>query len=419
MMNRALILILFSFFSFSIFAQDIEYSRKIIDSLSSKNYSGRGVVNNGELKSANFIANEFKRHGLKQFNSSFFQKFNYPINTFPGKMEITLDEIPLIAGEDFLVNPSSGGVYGTFKLVWYNDENIPTKKQLKKLVAVNFFTDKIIVIDSENKEDEIISMLQLNLFGAAGIINIEENKLTHGLSSSHHDYVLITIKRESISRLNKSITIAIEQEFVRDYQSQNVIGFVEGTQHPDSFITLSAHYDHLGMMGGKVYFPGANDNASGVSMLLNLVYHYSHKEPPTKTMVFIAFGAEEAGLIGSKYFVENPTIPLDKINFVFNMDLMGTGNDGATIVNGNVYKNHFEKLVSINSKNDYLPQIKKRGKAANSDHYWFSENGVPSFFIYLMGGVKAYHDIEDISKTLPLTKFEDSFRLIRDFIDDL
>lgn len=101
------------------------------------------------------------------------------------------------------------------------------------------------------------------------------------------------------------------------------------------------------------------------------------------------------------------------------MDLMGTGSEGATIVNGTIFPNQFQKLQNINQKNEYLPIIKKRGKAANSDHYWFSEKGVPAFFIYLVGGIKAYHDIEDVSKTLPLTKFEDSFRLIRDFVDEL
>jgi len=101
------------------------------------------------------------------------------------------------------------------------------------------------------------------------------------------------------------------------------------------------------------------------------------------------------------------------------MDLMGTGSEGAMIVNGTVYKNHYSSLEKINDIKSYLPIIKKRGKAANSDHYWFSEKGVPSFFIYLMGGIKAYHDIHDISTTLPLTKFEDSFRLIRDFVDEL
>ena len=419
MINRILIFLLSPFLYFSTYSQDIVYSRSLIDTLTSEYFCGRGAVNDGEKKAANYISNEFKKNGLAQFNNSFFQEFNYPINTFPGEIKVLFDNSKLTPGEDYLVKPNSGHIAGTFKLVWYTDDNVPTKKQLKKLVVVNFFADKFIVIDSEDADNEIFSMLRLNLFGAAGIINLVDHKLTHSISSTHNDFPILTVKRESIDKLNKTIEITIQQKFIPNYQSQNVIGYVEGTEHPDSFIILSAHYDHLGKMGSNVYFPGANDNASGVAMLLNLVHHYTNKSPPAKTIIFIAFGAEESGLIGSKYFVKNPTIPLSKINFVFNMDLMGTGSEGATIVNGGIYTSYYEKLVNINKRNNYLPSIKKRGKAANSDHYWFSENDVPSFFIYLRGGIKAYHDINDVSKTLPLTKFEDSFRLIRDFINEM
>ncbi len=420
-MRSALIFVSFSFFSSTLYSQNIDYARKIIDTLTSEYFSGRGAVNEGEKKAAEYIKNQYRYLGLKPFDTGYFQQFTYPINTFPGEMEVSLDEMPLTPGKDFIVNSNSSDINGTFKIVWYTKDNVPTKNQLKKLVAVNFFADKFIVVDDGDSEaeSEIFSALRMNLFNAVGIINIEDDKLTQELSTTYNDFAVLTIKRESIDRLNKTITVSIQQKFIRDYQSQNVIGYVEGTEHPDSVIILSAHYDHLGMMGEDVYFPGANDNASGVAMLLNLAYHYTHKEPPTKTTVFIAFGAEEAGLIGSKYFVEHPTVSLDKINFVFNMDLMGTGSEGAMIVNGALFEKRYERLVEISKERDYLPTIKKRGKAANSDHYWFSEKGIPAFFIYLMGGIKAYHDIYDISKTLPLTEFDDTFRLIRDFIDEL
>ena len=135
--------------------------------------------------------------------------------------------------------------------------------------------------------------------------------------------------------------------------------------------------------------------------------------------MFIAFGAEESGIVGSKYFVEHPTIDLDLIKFEINLDLMGTGSEGVMVVNGALHEEAFELLQTINTKNNYVSVIKKRGKAANSDHYWFSEKGVSAFFFYTMGGITAYHDIEDVAKTLPLTEFEDCFRLIRDFVDEL
>lgn len=81
-----------------------------------------------------------------------------------------------------------------------------------------------------------------------------------------------------------------------------MVGYIQGTRKPDSMIVLTAHYDHLGGLGNATYFPGANDNASGISMLLSLARYYSNIDHrPEYTMVFIAFGGEEVGLIGSQF----------------------------------------------------------------------------------------------------------------------
>ena len=93
------------------------------------------------------------------------------------------------------------------------------------------------------------------------------------------------------------------QAGMKRIRSQNVICQVRGTEQPDSVVIVSAHYDHLGMQGDS-RFPGANDNASGTSMLLSMVEYFVRK-PQAYTMVFIAFGAEETGLIGSNYYVNN------------------------------------------------------------------------------------------------------------------
>ncbi|MFL5752563.1 MAG: M28 family metallopeptidase, partial [Bacteroidia bacterium] len=136
---------------------------------------------------------------------------------------------------------------------------------------------------------------------------------------------------------------------------------------------------------------------------------------PKCSIAFICFSAEEAGLLGSEYYVNHPLFPLSKIKFLVNLDLLGTGDEGITVVNATEFKKQFEVLKQINEEKKYLPLVKPRGKAHNSDHYWFSEKGVPCFFIYTMGGIKAYHDVYDLPQTLPLTKFSEVFRLIVDF----
>ena len=93
----------------------------------------------------------------------------------------------------------------------------------------------------------------------------------------------------------------VDAQLQRNYPTQNLAAVVRGTIRPDSFLIVSAHYDHLGMMGPHVYFPGANDNASGVALLLELAAHYAKPENrPAYSVVFLLFGAEEAGLVGSR-----------------------------------------------------------------------------------------------------------------------
>jgi Zn-dependent M28 family amino/carboxypeptidase len=168
---------------------------------------------------------------------------------------------------------------------------------------------------------------------------------------------------------------------------------------------------------GNAYFPGANDNSSGISMMLELANFYSQKEnQPEYSIVFMAFSAEEAGLIGSKYYVNNPLFPLSKIKFLINLDLLGTGDDGVMVVNATKFSTQFKLLIQVNEDSKLLPAVKQRGPAANSDHYYFTEKGVPAFFIYTLGGIAAYHDIYDKAETLPLTKFKEVFSLLTGFI---
>jgi Zn-dependent M28 family amino/carboxypeptidase len=171
---------------------------------------------------------------------------------------------------------------------------------------------------------------------------------------------------------------------VKKHKTQNVVGFVEGIKYPDSFFVFTAHYDHIGMMGKDVIFPGANDNASGTAMIMDLAKHYS-KSKPEYSIVFIAFSGEEAGLYGSRFFSENPLFPLEKIKLLINLDMVGTGSDGIAFVNGSVFTDLFEIVNQINEEKNYLKRIKARGEACNSDHCFFYQKGVPAFFIYSMG----------------------------------
>ena len=195
------------------------------------------------------------------------------------------------------------------------------------------------------------------------------------------------------------LTIDVKNKFYKAYKSQNVIGYIKG--EVDSFLVFTAHYDHLGKLGERATFYGANDNGSGDAMVLNLADYYSHHKSHY-TMVFMFFSGEEVGLLGSIYNALHPVFDLKKVKFLMNLDMVGTGQEGIRIVNSTVFKKEYDLLNKINSNKKYLVEIKKRGEAANSDHYPFYAKGVPAFFIYTLGGSKQYHNIYDKPDQLSL-----------------
>ena len=376
-MYRFVIISVFFLFSLSGFAQDLNYAKNTINTLTSKKYWGRGYTKKGMAKTADFIEKEFRSFGLSPMNGSDFkQHFSFSVNTFPSKMEVNLDGRKLKPGRDFIVHQASKAAIAT---------------------------------DSLSKKDSVTY-----LGNSGNIVLSVQPKLTWSVSKQAADYRVIEVAKKSIIGTPKFIDVNIENEFIPNFTAANVAAMVKGTANPDSVIVFTAHYDHLGGMGNKTYFPGANDNASGVAMLLDLAKHYA-KNPPKYSVVFIAFAAEEIGLLGSKYFTENPLLPLKNIRFLWNLDLLGNGDAGATVVNATLHPKEFALLNKINNEKKYLTKINPRGKAANSDHHFFTEKGVPAFFLYTQGGVSAYHDVDDIAKTLPLTAYEKLFRLFVEF----
>jgi len=416
MFQRYLLLLSLGFLSFNTFSQDTLYARKVINDLCAPSFYGRGYVKKGDKKAANYIASEFKSLNLKNFKNSYFQDFQFSVNTFPKNVEVTLNGKRLIPGVDFLVDPSSPSCNfkGTVEFVPIADlntsEHYDNKGYHLKAAVLDTFTPAYF-------EEAAITLKKYGAdYKKQLLILLSNNKLTWSSSSRVAKVPVITLLSSSFDRTKPAVfELSVTNKFYAPYTSQNVVGYVEGTRFKDSFVVITAHYDHLGMMGKSAMFPGANDNASGVAMMLNLAKYYS-QNPQTFSVVFIAFSGEETGLIGSKYFVDHPLFPLDNIRFLLNIDLMGNGADGVMTVNAMVYTKEFLLLKSINDASNYLPAIKARGKAKNSDHYWFSEAGVPSFFFYLMGPYPHYHDVNDKAANVPLTNFSEAFQLFRDFV---
>ena len=402
-------------------AFDSAYARQMVDTLASPFSLGRGYYRNADENAANIIATEFYKMKVEPFEkNNYYQQFHFSVNTFPHTVSVALKKRLLKPGADFIVSPETPATKGTYKVVWCDSNTINNRAKLDKFISKKY-PKKFVLFNMKGVNDEttkkiVGKAIADNTIGAKGVGQIKD-KLTWSVSTTVDNYPtvefltgVITKKKEA-----KKISVDIETQFYDDYTGRNVLGFVKGTEVPDSFIVFSAHYDHLGIMGTEAIFTGANDNASGCAMMLSLAKHYA-AHPAKYSMAFIGWGGEELGLLGSFNYVEHPVFPLGNIKFMVNVDIMGTGDDGITVVNGTGYKPRFDSMVAINKKLNLLKEIKIRNNAANSDHYPFVEKGVPAFFIYTLGGIKAYHDIYDKRETLPMTKFKEVYILLTEFV---
>ncbi|MCC3154442.1 M28 family peptidase [Hymenobacter sp. BT770] len=421
-------------------AQDLFRARRTIAKLASPELHGRGYVQQGEHKAAAYLRGRLRELKLQPLAQDYTQPFTLDVNTFPGKLQ--LDVLPsgpvrgkpqprhLQPGRDFIAAPNSG----SGKLDWGS--------RLVRLDTLAF-TDSLVrqrsiaqltrlpgaVLLTARDESQLAHWpaLRQALETAAARITLVP-KLTASLASGQSAQVKLLALPTAADwpaattepNQMKGVHLEVEAKLIRQYPTQNLAAIVRGSAQPDSFLVVTAHYDHLGMMGKSTYFPGANDNASGVALLLELGAHYARPENrPAYSVVFLLFGAEEAGLLGSSYFVAHPLLPLKSIKFLVNLDLLGTGEQGATVVNGKVFEVPYQRLLALNEAHHYLPALSARGRAANSDHFPFSEVGVPAFFIYTRGGSTAYHDVNDRPEALSLAGFAGAFGLVRDFLNEL
>lgn len=423
LMKQGLFVLLFIsvVYSNQTFAQ-IEEVQRITKTLCSPEFHGRGYVNKGDSLAAEFIVAEFKKIGLKPLKKSYFQSFKLDVNTFPNKMSIQHNGRTLTPGVHYLVDPASAG--GKLEL---HPKLIPieTALNVEKLIeeiksisngkeynaiALNFVN---LSADTLKK----VAGLKEELAGMMPVIEITNQKFTWSVSDQQLKNPLIQIQ-DSIFSKTSSFTISIDVQLIKNYTSRNVFAYLPAKKKSKKTVVYTAHYDHLGRMGAETYFPGANDNASGTAMLLSMAKYFK-ENPVDYNILFIAFAGEEAGLLGSKHFVEHPLVKLNKISFLLNLDIMGSGEDGITVVNATLFENEFKQLQAINAEKNLLKQVKSRGPAANSDHYWFTQMGVPAFFIYTMGPNKNYHDVFDTQANLSFVEYEDITTLLVEFTKHL
>ncbi len=415
---RKVALIILVFVSSALAAQDLDHYKSIVKELSSAKYQGRGYARDGANKAGKYLQKEFVKAGADEVS---LQPFTLDINTFPKKMKMSVDGKKLVAGEDFTVREFTPGAHGSYPLYYVDTLNYNPDKIFADL-ALPENKGAMVVCDFwfTYKHSKDFRRLE-SKDGApnAGVVYTWETplKFYKAYGEKVVDKPIIWVG-PSFPKGAKSVKVDIDNLFLDDYECFNVIAKVEGARH-DSCYVFTAHYDHLGNLGRKVFYAGANDNASGTAAIVTLAKHYAANKPPYD-MYFIAFSGEDANLRGSQYYVDHPVIPLSQIKYLFNIDMIGDNNPVQYCELSDEGMRAFALLERINEREHYFKALNRGNLAANSDHYPFAVRHVPCIFLENEEGdaFQYYHTPKDNWQNAVFDSYEPVFKLVTTFINE-
>lgn len=424
------------FYAFSTgMAQDSNYVRKNLAVLTSHSMYGRGGAHDGEAKAATYIREQMLALGAMPLGENGYQKWSTKAHKMEGNVSMLVNGKELSPFWDYRIAPYSHSVdRNNIPVIRVDASLLVDTPALEKFVSSNLAKLKksVVYIDavkwknrknvSEAAVKSVLRSLTFNSpFQSVAILVGVDELPVWGLSYTdfERNYAYIHVIRSKFPKRVKDVSLHFQNDFYLK-RTQNVCFAIEGTTHPDEYVILTAHYDHLGCMGDSVVFYGAHDNASGTCAVMDFARHYS-KQSPRYTTLFLFFSGEESGLKGSKYFVDHPLVPFDKVKMVVNIDMFCGGDEGITVVNSDSEgtSDLYNNMVKINESKQYLTQVKPRSNAANSDHYFFSQH-CPAIFIYSMGGrYGGYHHFTDTCDRCGLGCYNRLFSLIKEALEQL
>ncbi|TKG96936.1 M28 family peptidase [Puteibacter caeruleilacunae] len=405
-----------------VLGQDREYCERIIEKLSAPQMQGRGYVKHGVEKAAKFLEKEMAEIGLKT-SSDYAQHFKLDVNTYPGAMKVKVNGKELRPMDDYAVYPWSKGIKGDFKVYTPDLDNWDIEKimsDIKSLDTTNLFVAYPRGFVKAFRED----LLKIRKLGVPGFIELMPREKMHWFvvySERVRPKTTLMMANDMLKPGSVvDISLNIKNKFIKDYETQNVVGYIPGKVQPDSMIVIGAHYDHLGCMGKGNYFPGANDNASGVAMVLDLARHFMKKEnQPDCTIWFVLFGAEEKGLLGAEHFNENLPVPKSQVKYVINFDMIHTFSDHLNVFNGNNEKELFQKLKNVYDAKERPFELLSKENSPYSDHFPFVKNDIKALFLttFSIGDPLKYHVMTDDNDAFSFEHWDHFFELIKGMVE--
>ena len=443
-MNRIIIiLVLFGQF---VFAQN-ELQDQLsahVHFLSDDRLEGRATGSDGERMALEYISSYFQEYGLEpKGEEGFVQKFDFTLGKKAGitnalkindeQVEIIAQYFPLIYSGNGTVNAIVEDVgYGIHAPGLYDD--FASKKVLDgKVFAINVSSPDGIHPHSKYADyaDYQTRIKTAEAFGASAVIfynqdeNLDDPAFDLSMNVKSFNIPVVFLKERQIKTGDEiKLNVDLKQQ---NRTGHNVIAYINnGAEHT---VVLGAHYDHLGWgesggslhRGDRAIHNGADDNASGVSLMLELAKAIKENNLANNNYLFIAFSGEELGLYGSKSFVKSATIDTARINYMLNFDMVGRLDEESTIaINGVGTSPLFAEKVTATKAGNLNIKTTESGMGP-SDHASFYLANKPVLHFYT-GNNPNYHKPSDdphlINYSGMVQIFDYTFALLSDLDDE-
>lgn len=409
-------------------------AQKRVAKLASPEFAGRGYLRDGHNRAATFIADEFSDIGLLPIDNSYFRSFELEADLFPSTPSLRIDGQELKVGIDFIPFPgSASGSRRDLELVDLKHGLYDPDKQLSdftsdvagQVVLVrDGIPDSLASADRNGMESIEYKAFVAASKGAVGMV-VATDHLVYGLSKANAPIPVFEIATASLHGDASMISFELESSPNTLVETRNVLGYLPANSKSkvDSLVLVGAHYDHQGALGEDSFFPGANDNASGVAMLLDIAEHFVERRR-SKDVLFVAFSGEEVGLLGSKEFVRSPPVDLSRISLVVNLDMVASAEDGLVVMGGVENVSEFDEISKLalsldgGAPENRAHRIRSRSTTPISDHYPFFEAGIRSLYFYTNKGTQPYHSVLDVPETLEWDDYNFTKSLIIRFLEN-
>lgn len=418
----SLLFLLFFTISILVSAKDGFNSKNaynITKELSSDKYKGRLVGDSGNRLARNYIEYYFKMLNLKPGGDN---------NTFLQTFEIY---VPYISSSCyFKVYDTSGKMvkeykYGQdFKEMTYGASISGTVTgQLKTGLRTQA---SIIIVENISAAFEnprgYANDLELMASGIRAIIIPGDEYLRfrspYKLQKQYDEGIVkiyasrkILPELRSFSEKNYSFEIKSGTK-VKLTKGCNVIGILEGKDKSLPPLILSGHFDHVGFDGDGVIYPGSLDNASGTGFLLECARAFKSLKQPERTIIFAAFDGEEVGLLGSKYFIENPPIDIKEAECI-NFDMVGSGSELPVSIIYSSKRSEFANEILSIARSQNIPA--KTSVNDSSDHAYFCSNGINAVTL-IQYDVAKIHTPDDTMENVDEDGFKDVYRILNAYL---